>query len=117
MDYAWPFWCVPSPLFITSIAKLKVITAVDVNIYASSPKHAHPLIGNHENTEIGIFLREYLDVDTEAVTKELKEQLATSSKFKNWLGKPVDDVKMMADMDHYQGDFKRNLECGCGAVH
>lgn len=92
-------------------------TAVDVNIYASSPKHAGPLIGNHENTEIGKFLREYLDVDTEAVTKELKEQLLTSSKFKNWLGKPLDDSKMTADLDHYQGDFKRSLECACGAVH
>lgn len=92
-------------------------SAVDVNIYASSPKHARPLIGNHENTEIGDFLRDYLDVDTEAVTKELKEQLATSSRFKNWLGKPVDDVTTRADMDHYQGDFKRSLECGCGAVH
>lgn len=93
------------------------ITAADVNIYASSPKHARPLIGNHENTEVGDFLREYLDVDTEAVTEELKEQLATLSRFKNWLGKPIDETKTMADLDHYQGDFKRNLECGCGAVH
>ena len=93
------------------------MTAVDVNVYASSPKHARTLIGNHENTEIGEFLRVYLDVDTEAVTKELKEQLATSSKFKNWLGKPIDGLKTTVDLDHYQGDFKRSLECGCGAVH
>lgn len=92
-------------------------SAVDVNIYASNPKHAGPLIGNHENTEIGVFLREYLDVDTEAVTKELKEQLAISSRFKNWLGKPLDGLDTMADLDHYQGDFKRSLECDCGAVH
>ena len=94
------------------------ITAVDVNIYASNPKHARPLIGNHENTEIGTFLREYLDVDTEAVTKELKEQLKTS-RFRNWLGKPVgDEVDTMKELDHYHGDFKkRGVECGCGAVH
>ena len=98
--------------------RLTEFTAVDVNIYASNPKHARPLIGNHENTEIGTFLRDYLDVDTEAVTKELKEQLATS-RFRDWLGKPLGDgVNTMADMDHYQGDFKkRGLECGCGAVH
>ena len=95
-----------------------IIIAVDVNIYASNPKHARPLIGNHENTDIGVFLREYLDVDTDAVTKELKEQLTTSSKFdENWLGKPVDESMTMKDLDHYEGDFKRSLECGCGAVH
>ena len=99
-------------------SKTDSITAADVNIYASNPKHAHPLIGNHENTDVGSFLREYLDVDTEAVTKELKEQLTTSSKFnKNWLGKPVDESITMKDLDHYQGDFKRSLECGCGVVH
>ncbi|KAK5100488.1 vacuolar alkaline phosphatase [Lithohypha guttulata] len=46
-------------------------TAVDVNIYASDPRHVKPLIGNHENTEIGRFLAEFLEVDVEAVTKEL----------------------------------------------
>lgn len=46
-------------------------TAVDVNIYASNPKHARALIGNHENTEVGKFLADFLDVDVEAVTKEL----------------------------------------------
>ena len=90
---------------------------MDVNIYASNPEHARPLIGNHENTDVGSFLREYLDVDTEAVTKELKEQLKTSSKFAKWLGKPVDEAMAKAGLDHYQGDFKRSLECGCGDVH
>lgn len=96
-----------------------IVTAVDVNIYASNPKHVRPLIGNHENTDIGVFLREYLDVDTKAVTKELKEQLTiTSSRFdENWLGKPVDEARTMAELDHYEGDFKRSLECECGAVH
>ena len=97
--------------------ELTAITAVDVNIYASNPDHARPLIGNHENTDVGSFLREYLDVDTEAVTKELKEQLATSSRFENWLGKPVDGSVMKTELDHYEGDFKRSLDCGCGDVH
>ena len=42
---------------------------VDVNIYGSDG--SEPLRGNHENTDVGKFLREYLDVDVEAVTKEL----------------------------------------------
>ena len=51
------------------------------------------------------------------MTKELKEQLATSSKFANWLGKPVDESMTRTELDHYHGDFKRSLECGCGDVH
>ena len=51
------------------------------------------------------------------MTKELKEQLTTSSRFENWLGKPVHESMTKADLDHYEGDFKRSLECGCGAVH
>lgn len=105
----------PSPR--SDHSEIDSLPAVDVNIYASSPKHARSLIGNHENTEIGDFLRDYLDVDTKAVTEELKEQLATSSTFKDWLGKPLEESKTADDSDHYQGDFKRNLECACGAVH
>ncbi|KAF7512636.1 hypothetical protein GJ744_000897 [Endocarpon pusillum] len=47
-------------------------TAVDVNIYASSPQHAPQLVGNHENTDIGKFIAEYLDLDLEPLTEELK---------------------------------------------
>lgn len=85
-------------------------SAVDVNIYASNPKHAKALIGNHENTEIGEFIRDYLDVDLDAVTKELVKQQAFLSP-----GKPVDDSNTLADTDHYQGDFKRSLGCNCGS--
>ena len=116
-----PFPSTPLSLQSKSTVRTDSLTAVDVNIYASNPKHAHALIGNHENTEIGTFLRDYLDVDTEAVTKELKEQLETSSsKFdKSRLGKPFEEWDTMKDVDHYQGDFKkkRSLECKCGAVH
>lgn len=84
-------------------------SAVDVNIYASNPKHVRPLIGNHENTEIGDFIRQYLDVDVDAVTKELAEQGAVLS-----MGKPISDIDTTADLDHYQGDFKRSLGCDCG---
>jgi alkaline phosphatase len=51
-------------------------SAVDVNIYGSAGSEA--LIGNHENTDIGIFLRDYLDVDVDGITKELREKLKES---------------------------------------
>jgi alkaline phosphatase len=48
-------------------------SAVDVNIYGS--KGSEILRGNHENTEVGDFLRNYLEVDVESVTKELNGQI------------------------------------------
>jgi alkaline phosphatase len=51
-------------------------SAVDVNIYGSAGSEA--LRGNHENTEIGEFLRQYLNVDVDAITKELREKLKTT---------------------------------------
>jgi alkaline phosphatase len=52
-------------------------SAVDVNIYGSVGSEA--LRGNHENTEIGEFLREYLEVDVDAITNELREKWKGSS--------------------------------------
>lgn len=52
-------------------------SAVDVNVYGSTGSEA--LRGNQENTEIGKFLRDYLDVDVDAITKELREKLKDSS--------------------------------------
>ncbi|KAK8193807.1 alkaline phosphatase-like protein [Phyllosticta capitalensis] len=97
-------------------------SAADVNIFASSPKAAAPLVGNHENTEVGDFLRNYLDVDVEAVTKELQ---AKGTSFVNALGQAVnwmgevpshDDEHGWEDhLDHYQHDFKRHKRCDiCG---
>ena len=88
------------------------MTAVDVNIYASNPRHAEPLIGNHENTEIGEFMRDYLDLDLEAITKELKEKGPILEQTTSWMGEPLPDEKSLAHEDHYHGDFKRSLECG-----
>ena len=87
--------------------------AVDVNIYASDPSHAKPLIGNHENTDIGAFIRDYLDVDVDAVTEELKE---AAEKGALDMGDPVSDERAMAAQDHYHGEFKRGLE-EWGHVH
>lgn len=46
-------------------------TGVDVNIYASDPHHVRELVGNHENTDVGRFLADFLEVDVDAITKEL----------------------------------------------
>ena len=38
------------------------------------------LVGNHENTDIGLFMADYLDVDLKEVSKELtKTPFKTSS--------------------------------------
>ncbi|KAF3092364.1 hypothetical protein TWF569_003587 [Orbilia oligospora] len=63
-------------------------SAVDVNIYAYPPEAAKKLWGNHENTEIGEFLRNYLDVDVDAITKKLREG-GTHAK---WMGKELDEI-------------------------
>ncbi|EHK21412.1 uncharacterized protein TRIVIDRAFT_70583 [Trichoderma virens Gv29-8] len=49
-------------------------TAVDVNIYSSGGPGTHKLRGNVENTDVGKFLRDYLEVDVEEITKELREK-------------------------------------------
>ncbi len=52
-------------------------SAVDVNIYSSGGPGTEALRGNVENTDIGKFLRSYLDVDVDGITKELNEKRAT----------------------------------------
>ena len=89
---------------------------MDVNIYASDLKVAHALVGNHENTEVGNFLRDYLDLDLEPITAELREKGAAFNALEedgskvSWMGKPVSTSKKVED-DHYHGDFKRSLDC------
>ena len=98
-------------------------SAVDVNIYASRPKDARPLRGNHENTEVGNFIRDYLGVDLEPITKELKEKgalfdtLTEDGSTQSWMGEPAPDEKNLHHMDHYHGDFKRSLELEHGRTH
>ncbi|CAK7210647.1 vacuolar alkaline phosphatase [Sporothrix curviconia] len=50
-------------------------SAVDVNIYSSGGEAAQQLRGNRENTDVGKFLHEYLSVDVESITAELKEKM------------------------------------------
>jgi len=75
-----------------------------VNIYGSAGTDA--LRGNHENIEIGKFLREYLDVDVTAVTDELNEKSKTFSISTThevgWTGRePTEEDLQMAER-HYE---------------
>ncbi|KAL8689877.1 MAG: hypothetical protein Q9218_004554 [Villophora microphyllina] len=86
-------------------------SAVDVNIYASDPEMASPLGGNHENTEIGKYLVDYLDLEDEldVVTEELR-----AKGMQGWMGRELKDEVIGSQGDHYAGDFrKRSLGCGC----
>lgn len=56
-------------------------SAVDVNIYSSGGPHAEDIHGNVENTEIGKFLRDYLVVDVDAITEELKDKMNWKQSF------------------------------------
>jgi len=75
-------------------------TAVDVNIYGSAGSDA--LRGNHENIEVGKFLREYLDVDVDSVTEELVEKTKTFSIYGvDWTGKiPGEEMLQSAERQH-----------------
>jgi alkaline phosphatase len=53
-------------------------SAVDVNVYSSGGPGTEKIRGNVENTEVGEFLRHYLDVDVDSITKELREKMQTT---------------------------------------
>lgn len=145
---AKPVWP-PSYLFADMISRRAQVgwsthghSAVDVNIYASHPSHAPGLVGNHENTDVGKFIAEYLDLDLEPITQELKaKKVKTSTSASNldggregeswgeWMGPaglPVNQDGSLVHLDAYHGDFKhrkREAEaaaqaaCGCGMRH
>lgn len=53
-------------------------SAVDVNVYSSGGPGTERIRGNVENTEVGEFLREYLEVDVDSITKELRQKMKSS---------------------------------------
>lgn len=110
-------------------------SAVDVNIYGS--KGTERLRGNHENTEIGAFLADYLDVDLDEVTDRLKKEgvghaSSDDSNPYGWMGRSLEELRDLAEeeddydatahhhtgldyVDSYHGDFRKRSEpCGCG---
>jgi len=147
---AEPIWP-PSYLFADMISRRAQVgwsthghSGVDVNIYASAPEHARQLVGNHENIEVGRFIAEYLDVDIDAVTSELKskhvktgssgldfpevetadaalERLFPGEEMGDyaWMGPPglpVNPNGQLKVLDDYHGDFKhrKREEMECG---
>lgn len=82
-------------------------SAVDVNIYTSDPHAAHKLRGNHENTEVGEFLRWYLDLDDEVekVTHELRQKLEVLEGGKSWLGEIPQPGQRLDGPDHMDHDL------------
>ncbi|KAI0844868.1 alkaline phosphatase-like protein [Daldinia vernicosa] len=56
-------------------------SAVDVNIYSSGGPGAEAIRGNVENTDVGKFLRDYLNVDVDAITKELNKKMGSKRSF------------------------------------
>ena len=69
-------------------------SAVDVNIYGTAGSSA--LRGNHENTDIGKFLRNYLDVSVKDITKELRETIyrAAGNGEVGWTGRIPSEADM-----------------------
>jgi alkaline phosphatase len=73
-------------------------SAVDVNIYGTAGAEA--LRGNHENTEIGEFLRDYLEVDVDKITEELNEK----AKKQYGMSAPgPTEIELQEVSDHYTG--------------
>lgn len=103
-------------------------SAADVNIYSSDPAAARALVGNHENTEVGQFLQTYLDVDVDAVTRELRSKGGDLTAADvhggeaGWMGKVPDEGQRLDGQTHmasYAGDFKKRHSlhgraCDCG---
>lgn len=75
-------------------------SAVDVNIYSSGGRLAEDIHGNVENTQVGEFLRKYLDVDTDKITDELRakmewnQSLATSADAMIRMGYEAEEPQM-----------------------
>ena len=88
-------------------------SGADVNIFASNPSWAEDLTGNHENTEVGEFLRRYLGVEDEVkkITRELQEKMNV-----NMLGAVPEHGERLDWQDHlerYHGNSKRRCDlCG-----
>ena len=86
------------------------ILAVDVNIYGSSAATA--LTGNHENTEIGEFIRDYLELDLRPISEKLvahSDALSNDGTRRSWLGALPEHDEGLNVLDDYHGDFKRRI--------
>ncbi|TGZ84560.1 alkaline phosphatase-like protein [Ascodesmis nigricans] len=111
-------------------------SAVDVNIYGS--KGAERLRGNHENTDVGQFLADYLGLDLKPVSDRLKHEGVGPTELSGaepypWMGRGLEELRKLAELeedydptlhhhtglehiDTYHGDFRKRSggACGCG---
>jgi alkaline phosphatase len=94
----------PQMLYLEGNTDRRPRSAVDVNIYGSVGTDS--LRGNHENTEIGEFLREYLDVDVQAITDELAEKSKTfgiaTTTDQSWTGREPTEQDLYTVERHYE---------------
>lgn len=74
-------------------------SAVDVNIYGSAG--SEKLRGNHENTEVGKFLRDYLDLNVDDITKELEEKANLTKTFEKSQASLEDEI--LQSLEHVHG--------------
>ena len=78
-------------------------SAVDVNIYGTVGTER--LSGNHENTDVGKFLREYLEVEVDDITKELVEATKSfhvADKDTAWTGKIPSEEDIKQVLNNYE---------------
>ncbi|CZT22232.1 related to alkaline phosphatase Pho8 [Ramularia collo-cygni] len=92
-------------------------SGADVNIYTSDSHAAKALRGNHENTEVGEFLRNYLDLgdEVEKVTRLLQRHGHENDE--TWMGSVPQDGERLDGQDHldaYHGDHKTKRCAVCG---
>jgi alkaline phosphatase len=78
-------------------------SAVDVNIYSSGGAAAEQIRGNVENTDVGKFLSEYLEVDVEEITRELEEKLKSAP------GPKQVGVLLESDADGHPAEWFREV--------
>lgn len=83
-------------------------SAVDVNIYSSGGPGTEAIRGNVENTDVGKFLRNYINVDVEAITEELQRKMNRKPKS----SAAVDAMVENAEHNHWavHEDIERQLE-------
>jgi alkaline phosphatase len=108
----WYVFLVSHSTYINQISFSQfTLPAVDVNIYGSA--HIVSLSGNHENTEIGEFIRDYLELDLKNITRKLLEKgtqfdtLTTSNEVVSWMGKLTEQGgREMEESDIYHGKLR-----------
>ncbi|KAK4639335.1 vacuolar alkaline phosphatase [Podospora bellae-mahoneyi] len=78
-------------------------SAVDVNIYSSGGPGTEDIRGNVENIEVGGFLRRYLDVDVDEITRELREKMVVDVKEAEMTGRDGHPEEWFVEVDGLLG--------------